>query len=200
MRVLPMGQNAALVADLDGDLAAWASALRARAVEGLREVVPAAETVLIVCESSDALARVIPLLPTVKQGISTALQPPEVEIGVRFDGPDLEEVATAAGWTADGVATALTEAHLEVAFCGFAPGFAYLTGVPAELHLARRATPRTLVPAGSVAIAAGYAAIYPRASPGGWHLLGSTDAVLFDVDRDPPTRLVPGARVRLVEA
>jgi KipI family sensor histidine kinase inhibitor len=81
-------------------------------------------------------------------------------------------------------------------FCGFAPGFAYLTGLPPELHVPRRETPRTRVPAGAVGLAGPFAGAYPRASPGGWQLVGRTDAVLFDVDRDPPALLAPGIRVR----
>jgi KipI family sensor histidine kinase inhibitor len=84
------------------------------------------------------------------------------------------------------------------AFCGFAPGFAYLTGLDAALHLPRRPTPRTRVPAGSVAIAAEYSAVYPSVSPGGWHLIGRTDATLWDVERPLPAAIVPGTRVRFV--
>jgi KipI family sensor histidine kinase inhibitor len=93
----------------------------------------------------------------------------------------------------------LSTAELRVAFCGFAPGFAYLTGLPAEWAVPRLPTPRPRVPAGSVALAGPYAGIYPTASPGGWRLVGRTEATLFDVHRDPPARLVPGTRVRLVE-
>ena len=87
-------------------------------------------------------------------------------------------------------------ADYTVAFCGFMPGFAYMTGLPAALHLPRRATPRERVPVGAVAIAAEYAGVYPRESPGGWHLLGRTDAVLWDDGREPPALLPPGTRVR----
>jgi KipI family sensor histidine kinase inhibitor len=86
----------------------------------------------------------------------------------------------------------------EVSFCGFAPGFAYLVGLPHQLHLPRRASPRTRVPAGSVAIAATYSAVYPRESPGGWHLLGTTNASMWDVSRQPPALLQPGMGVRFV--
>jgi KipI family sensor histidine kinase inhibitor len=115
-----------------------------------------------------------------------------------FDGPDLDEVASLTGRTADGVVAALAAAELTVAFTGFAPGFGYLTGLPEDLHVPRRATPRTRVPAGAVGLAGPFAGAYPRASPGGWQLVGRTDAVLFDPDRDPPALLVPGATVRLV--
>jgi KipI family sensor histidine kinase inhibitor len=94
---------------------------------------------------------------------------------------------------------ALTDTEFTVAFGGFAPGFGYLAGLPADLQVPRRATPRTRVPVGSVGLAGPFAGVYPRASPGGWQLVGRTDAVLFDVDRDPPALLVPGARVRFRE-
>jgi len=90
----------------------------------------------------------------------------------------------------------LVAVEYTVAFSGFAPGFGYLTGLPEDLHVPRRATPRTRVPAGSVGLAGPYAGAYPRPSPGGWQLVGRTGAVLFDVERDQPALLRPGARVR----
>ena len=101
---------------------------------------------------------------------------------------------SAAAWTTSSACTP-TRTYT-VAFCGFAPGFAYLTGLPTALQLPRRATPRPRVPAGSVAIAGELAAVYPTASPGGWHLIGRTDLTLFDVDRDPPALFSPGTVVR----
>jgi KipI family sensor histidine kinase inhibitor len=94
---------------------------------------------------------------------------------------------------------ALVGVEFTVAFSGFAPGFGYLTGLPEDLHVPRRATPRTRVPAGSVGLAGPFAGAYPRSSPGGWQLVGHTDAVLFDVDRPDPALLRPGARVRFRE-
>ena len=91
------------------------------------------------------------------------------------------------GLTVAEVVDAVVSADLEVAFVGFAPGFPYLTGLPPELAaLPRRATPRTSVPAGSVAVAAGFASVYPRSTPGGWHLLGRTPESLFDPDVGAP--------------
>jgi KipI family sensor histidine kinase inhibitor len=87
-----------------------------------------------------------------------------------------------------------------VAFSGFAPGFAYLAGLPDDWAVPRLATPRPKVPAGSVGLAGAYAGIYPTASPGGWRLVGRTETVLFDVRRDPPALLTPGTGVRLVRA
>jgi KipI family sensor histidine kinase inhibitor len=122
-----------------------------------------------------------------------------VEIEVVYDGADLAEVAATTGLTPATVVAAHSGAVFSVAFCGFAPGFAYLTGLPPELHLPRRAVPRTRVPEGSVAIADDFSAVYPRPSPGGWHLLGRTDARLWDLDRDVPGLLQPGDQVRFVE-
>jgi KipI family sensor histidine kinase inhibitor len=141
-----------------------------------------------------ALAADAPALP------GTADERP-LEIGVRYggaDGPDLAEVAERLGRTPDQVAELHASTTYTVAFLGFAPGFGYLGGLPAELQLPRRATPRERVPAGSVGIAGAQTAVYPGSMPGGWHLIGRTDAVLFDPAADPPTPLQPGRRVRFV--
>jgi KipI family sensor histidine kinase inhibitor len=121
-----------------------------------------------------------------------------VEIAVRYDGDDLHAVAAETGLAPHHVVEVHASVTYTVAFCGFAPGFAYLTGLDQRLHLPRLSTPRTRVPAGSVAIAAEYAGVYPRSSPGGWRLLGRTDADLFDPDRREPALLTPGTRVRFV--
>jgi KipI family sensor histidine kinase inhibitor len=113
-----------------------------------------------------------------------------------YDGADLAELAATCGLTPEEVIALHSGATYTVAFCGFVPGFSYLVGLPAALHLPRRVTPRTRVPAGSVAIAAEFTAIYPRESPGGWHLLGATDLVLWDDGREPAATLPPGTRVR----
>ncbi len=122
---------------------------------------------------------------------------PVVEIPVVFDGPDLEEVAATVGATPAEVAELLTAGELQVAFLGFAPGFPYLVGLPGPLAgIRRRPTPRPTVPAGSVALAGGFASVYPGATPGGWMLLGRTSVTLFDPDRPPYARLRPGDLVR----
>lgn len=118
---------------------------------------------------------------------------------MRYDGPDLDEVAELTGLSPSEVVAAHTGCVWQAGFVGFAPGFAYLTGGDPRLVVSRRAEPRTCVPAGSVALADEFSAVYPRASPGGWQLIGRTDAVLFDVDRDPPALVPPGARVRFVQ-
>ncbi len=120
----------------------------------------------------------------------------DIEIAVVYDGPDLAEVARHTGLTEDDVVTAHTGSPWTVAFGGFAPGFAYLVGGDERLVVPRHDSPRTSVPAGSVGLAGEFSGVYPRSSPGGWQLIGRTEAVMFDVDRDPPALLVPGARVR----
>ena len=120
----------------------------------------------------------------------------EVVITVRYDGPDLADVASLTGLSEDDVVAAHTGTTWMVGFSGFAPGFAYLVGGDPRLHVPRRDTPRPSVPAGSVGLAADFSGIYPRSSPGGWQLIGRTDAELFDVDRSPPACLQPGMRVR----
>lgn len=118
------------------------------------------------------------------------------EIPVLYDGPDLAEVAEQTGLTVDDVIARHSAAEYTAAWLGFSPGFAYLTGLDPALHVPRRSSPRTSVPAGSVAIAGPLAAVYPAASPGGWRLLGRTTARLWDPARQPPSALAPGTRVR----
>jgi KipI family sensor histidine kinase inhibitor len=120
----------------------------------------------------------------------------EVEIPVRYDGEDLELVARTAGLDVEEVVRLHSGATYTVAFCGFAPGFGYLTGLPEQLHQARLDDPRARVPTGSVAVAGEYSAVYPRSSPGGWRLIGRTELTLFDPAADRPSRLTPGDRVR----
>ncbi len=130
---------------------------------------------------------------------SGAVSPSEpVEILARYDGPDLGEVAALLGIGVDEVVHRHTGQLWTSAFIGFAPGFAYLMGEHEPLTVPRRETPRTAVPAGSIALAAGFCGIYPRASPGGWHLIGTTEARLWDVGRAQPALLAPGTRVRFV--
>ena len=193
MRLLPIGPSAVLVEDPPGGPAAWSLDLRTLDLVGVIDVVPAARTVLVECTSATTLAATTQRFSEVS-GLRAlgAGQSHTVTIPVRYDGDDLEAVGRATGRTIDEVIALHSGARYEVAFCGFAPGFGYLRGLPAELHLPRRDTPRTRVPAGSVAIASEYSAVYPRASPGGWHLLGSTDLVLFDPLREPPALLSPG--------
>lgn len=120
----------------------------------------------------------------------------DVELDVVYDGPDLDEVARMTGLSADEVVAAHTATPVRVGFGGFAPGFAYLVGGDSRLHVPRRAEPRTRVPQGAVGLAGEFSGVYPRETPGGWQLIGRTDAVLWDVDRPLPALLVPGNWVR----
>jgi allophanate hydrolase subunit 1 len=183
VHLIPIGPDAVLaeLSPADGASAAASLAAWARDRIEAREIVPAATTVLF-----DGLADG-DLAGALAGWRPTAHEPgPELEVEVTFDGPDLAAVASAAGLTADAVVDLVAATEFTVAFCGFAPGFAYLAGLPAILNLPRRATPRTRVEAGAVAIAGEYAGIYPTASPGGWHLIGRSDAVLWD--RPGPSR------------
>ncbi|MFI0791910.1 allophanate hydrolase subunit 1 [Micromonospora rubida] len=200
MRIRPVGTNALLL-DCDGpdQVEAWRAELwRRRAAGELTavEIVPAARTVLLdgVPDQARAATLVAGWTP---RPADAAAPVDEVEVPVGYDGADLPAVAGHWGVDVPEVVARLTGTEFRVAFCGFAPGFAYLTGLPAEWAVPRLPTPRPRVPAGSVALAGPYAGIYPGASPGGWLLVGRTDLTLFDVRADPPARLTPGTRVRL---
>lgn len=192
MRLLPYGPRAVL-AELDSleEVMATAAAWRAARLPGAIDIVPAARTVLVVHDGTLDSSRLVAAAPGAEATLSRL-----VTIDVIYDGIDLAEVAVATGLSIDDVVALHSAAEHTVAFCGFMPGFAYMVGLPPALHLPRRPTPRTRVPAGSVAIAAEFASIYPRESPGGWHLLGRTDAVLWDDNTEPPALLTPGTTVR----
>lgn len=119
-----------------------------------------------------------------------------VEIPVVYDGADLAWVADHCGLSVEEVVARHTAATYTVAFLGFSPGFAYLTGLDPALHVSRRDSPRESVPAGSVAVAGDLAAVYPQATPGGWRLLGHTITAVFDPERTPPGLFEPGDRLR----
>ncbi|MEU6818725.1 allophanate hydrolase subunit 1 [Streptomyces sp. NPDC046860] len=198
MRALPMGEHALLVevASAEEARALHAELLRRRAEGSLRarEIVPAARTVLLdgvddpVRRAAELAVAEVPSAPRVRSA--------PVELPVRYDGPDLAEVAAHWGVTPREAAAIHAGTEFTVAFCGFAPGFGYLTGLPGHRSVPRRATPRTAVPPGSVALAGPYTGVYPRSSPGGWQLIGRTDAVLWDTAREPAALLAPGTRVR----
>ncbi|MEU6540062.1 allophanate hydrolase subunit 1 [Streptomyces sp. NPDC047000] len=202
MRVLPVGEDALLVQVASGDeahaLHAELLRRRARGLLTAREIVPAARTVLI-----DGAADPERLISELTGWEVPPAAPPGgtvVDIPVRYDGPDLTDVAAHWGVSERDVARIHAGAEFRVAFCGFAPGFGYLTGLPARYGVPRRATPRTAVPAGAVALAGPYTGVYPRSSPGGWQLIGRTEAVLWDHTRTPAALLAPGTRVRFVRA
>ena len=118
---------------------------------------------------------------------------------MRYDGPDLGAIARATGLDTAEVVRLHSGARYRVAFCGFSPGFGYLTGLPESLHVPRRADPRASVPARSVGVAGEYSAVYPRVSPGGWNLLGTALVDLWDTGAERPALLAPGDEVRFVE-
>lgn len=175
--------------------------LRAARPDGVAEIVPGPETLLVVAPGADP-GRLAGLLAEL---LAEARARPEgdedggadvVTIPVVYDGADLESVAELAGLTVAEVVERHTATELVVGWLGFAPGFAYLTGLDPALRVPRLETPRTTVPAGSVAVAGSYSAVYPSASPGGWRLLGRTETRVWEVLADPPSLLRPGTRVR----
>lgn len=192
------GRTACLV-EVPAELApSLAEHLRAGRLPGVVDVVPGARTILL---DGAALDRILPVL----RPLLASWQPPEsisatgpeiVEIPVLYDGPDLPEVARQAGLDVAAVIDLHTRTPMRVAFCGFAPGFAYIDELPPPLRMPRLPTPRTEVPAGSVAIAEQYTGVYPRPSPGGWRLLGRTTAELWNLGRPQPSLLRPGLHVR----
>ncbi|MFT3715991.1 MAG: carboxyltransferase domain-containing protein [Gordonia sp. (in: high G+C Gram-positive bacteria)] len=213
MRFLPAGDDAVLL-DLTGAddapavAAALARSLWAAADSGvltIGDVVPAGGTVLVQAPPGRgldvaAVRRLAATVPT--PGPGTDGPAGEVTIPVVYDGADLAEVAALAGVTADEVVDAHTGVEWRVEFLGFAPGFGYLVPVSDDPRaavlrgLGRREQSRPAVPAGAVAVAAGYSAVYPRRSPGGWYLLGRTETPMWDADADPPALLSAGTRVR----
>jgi KipI family sensor histidine kinase inhibitor len=197
MEIRPVGASALLI-EVD-DPPAWFAALDAERSAGrlaVTDIVPGATTVLLDgVQSVTALAATLRSWPAPEAATVTE---DGLDIPVTFDGPDLADVAAIAGLSDEAVVAALTGVAFQVAFGGFAPGFAYLRGLPWSVP--RLDSPRPRVPAGSVALAAEYAGIYPTASPGGWRLVGRTDIVLFDIDRSPPALLTPGRTVRFSAA
>lgn len=193
MKLLPYGPRAVLAEfeSLD-DVMAAAATWRAAAYAGVVEIVPAARTVLVVHDATFDRESLHQPISVENSGAVGEL----VTIDVVYDGEDLAAVASALDMSPDDVVQIHSSAEYVVAFCGFMPGFSYLIGLDTRLVVPRRATPRTRVPAGSVAIAAEFSAVYPRESPGGWHLLGRTEAPMWNEDRDPPALLPPGTRVR----
>jgi KipI family sensor histidine kinase inhibitor len=197
LRVLPYGDRALLV-EVTGlaEVAAVRAALERQPLPGQVDLVPAAQTVLVHLDRTPAESDAAALRRLPVEATSEPSDPEVVDLPVVFDGPDLTDVAELTGRSVTALVEGLVALEFTVAFGGFAPGFGYLTGLPEELQVPRRATPRTRVPAGAVGLAGAFAGAYPRPSPGGWQLVGRTDAVLFDVDRDPPALLAPGRRVR----
>jgi KipI family sensor histidine kinase inhibitor len=204
MRILRAGARAILV-ELD-DLT-QVQALHAALVErreagdlpAVVEIVPAARTILLdgVADPAAIVAAVdaCPLTP-----VASSAPAEVVEIPVVYDGEDLPWVAEQWGTSVAEAVELHCGAVLRAAFCGFAPGFAYLVGLPERCHLPRRPRPRPEVPAGAVAVAGEFTGVYPRPSPGGWHVIGRTTRAMWDPSRARPALVVPGAGVRFLAA
>ena len=193
MKLLPCGDRAVLIdcASLE-EAQGWFAALHDDV-----DAVLGARSVLLRGDPSHLRALVDHSEP---HDVTAAEAGGEIEIPVTYDGPDLADVASHTGISEDEIVAAHTGTPWTVAFGGFAPGFAYLVGGDERLVVPRRESPRTSIPAGSVGLAGEFSGVYPRSSPGRWQLIGHTDAVMFDVERDPPALLVPGALVRFVAA
>ncbi len=206
MNVVPAGEDSWLLTWDDPDEES-ANRKARRARDSLREVglpgvvdlIPAARSLLVIGDASLDPRRLGRLAEDVD-----APAPERVsrrhELPVVPDGADLADVLSSTGLSSGAFWTRLAAIDFTVGFLGFSPGFPYLYGLPLELQLPRRGSPRPLVPAGSVALAGTYAGIYPSPTPGGWNLIGTTPVRLFDPADDPPARLRPGDVVRFVPA
>jgi KipI family sensor histidine kinase inhibitor len=206
----PAGSSALLATfDTLHDTVAFRAGLTERP-PGVTEVVSGARTLLFRYDRAhtDAgrlradLARVTPT-PTAAATADTATTADAaaapVVIPVTYDGDDLTAVADLTGMSPADLVAWHTGQIWTSAFCGFAPGFSYLTGMAPSLDLPRRNTSRTAVPSGAVALAGEFSAVYPRTSPGGWQLIGRTDVPMWSLDRDPPALAPAGTRVRFVD-
>jgi KipI family sensor histidine kinase inhibitor len=183
----------------NAEVLAWADALRVAGLPGVLDIVPAARTVLVKLgdpRDQGVIRQRLRKMRVTADAVAPTDRNADVVIDVVYDGPDLAEVASHTGLTTAEVINAHTSTLWRVGFAGFAPGFAYLVDGDPRLRVPRRAEPRTSVPAGSVALAGEFSAIYPRQSPGGWQLIGHTDAVLWDLNRPDPALLTQGAWVQ----
>ncbi|WP_136056735.1 urea amidolyase family protein [Microbacterium sp. K24] len=199
MRILTASDRALLVeaADLDEAMRlnlAW------EGLPGIVERIPGARTVLVRFDPLRiAAADLAAMLAATEVGTAPLPGIGEVAVPVRYDGEDLDEAASLLGVSAQELVNRHLAADWRVAFSGFAPGFGYVVSSDPLFDVPRRSSPRTRVPAGSVALAGPFTGVYPRESPGGWQLIGRTDAVMWDIDRDPPALLSPGTTVRFAQ-
>jgi len=195
--VRPAGTRAVL-AELagTGDVLALRALLQEHPLPGQVDVLAAARTVLVTADSPASARRIAATLPELDLTAPDQRDGGLVVIDTVYDGEDLAEVARLTGLGADDVVAAHTGQLWTVAFAGFAPGFGYLLGEDSALEVPRRSSPRTAVPAGAVALAGTYSAVYPRRSPGGWQLIGHTTARMWDLSRDQPALAAPGQRIQ----
>lgn len=201
MRFLPLNHTAFIVElkDLDETLALL-SALQTAPLPGIDEMIPAARTLMIrfspdMTSAAELAGQIVKL--DLVQPVSR--DDKCVEVPVEYNGEDLPEVAQITGLSVREVIRRHTARDYMVAFCGFAPGFGYLVGGDPALHVPRRKTPRTRIPAGSVGLAGNFSGVYPQISPGGWQLIGTTPVKMWDLARTPPAYFQPGYRVRFVD-
>lgn len=202
MRVRAAGSSALLVClDEPEQVTGLYRELRSDPPAGYVDAIPAAETVMVVYDPASTHAAALgtwleAAIERAAEHETVTDQGPVVSIQVVYDGPDLVEVARRTALSVEEVVRRHAAGEYAVAFCGFAPGFGYLTGLDPALWLPRRTVPRTRIPAGAVAVADRFTSVYPSSSPGGWHLLGRTTTVMWDLRRQPPALLTPGTRVR----
>ena len=195
--VRPVGTTAVL-AELAGlhDVLALQAVLLEHPLPGQIDVLAAAETVLVKADSAQSARRIAAQLPELDLAVQAKSEGKLVQIDTLYDGEDLADVGRLTGLGVEGVVAAHTGQVWTVAFGGFAPGFGYMVGENQRLEVPRRSSPRTAVPAGSVALAGHYSAVYPRQSPGGWQLIGRTAARMWDLGREQPALAAPGDRVQ----
>lgn len=201
LRVLPYGERAVLleVSSIEEVLGAY-DAVQDLRLGGVEDVVPAAVTLLVSFVDAGSLQQALPGLRRLDRTPSEHEPGELVRIPVVYDGADLDDVAEMTGLSRDEVVAMHSGTEYTVAFNGFSPGFAYLIGLDERLRVPRRPTPRTSVPGGSVAMTGGFTSVYPRPSPGGWQLLGRSEASMWDSGRERPSLLGPGMRVRFEPA
>lgn len=198
MRFLPAGDRSVLI-EIDGpDALAQVHRLhRAVTASGLAtDAVLGWSTLMVTADAP--VSELIAAVSSLSLDETAPREPGHHEVAVRYDGEDLDEVARTVGLSVAEVIELHSSATYVVAFLGFSRAFPYLAGLPVELRLPRRATPRTRVPRGSVAIAHDQCGVYPADSPGGWNLLGTTSESFFDEHQVPPSRLAPGDTLRFV--
>lgn len=206
-RVLPLGESAVTIElgtarspDLLRQVHAAAAQIRDHRLEHVEDVVPAYLAVTVFYDPTkrsyaEISEQLLGVLATNRRSGESGKSRQHV-IPVRYNGVDLETVATTAGLSVEDVIRLHTSRAYNVDLLGFVPGWAYLSEIDSRLQIPRRAQPRPRVAAGSVAIAASQTGVYPLDTPGGWHILGNTDVVMFDARRDPPALLRAGDTVK----
>jgi KipI family sensor histidine kinase inhibitor len=210
LRAVPLGDSAITIVlgndrstDLLNRVHATGAALAAEQLPDVHDIVPAYLGVAVFYDSlrttfSEMAAKLLPICEQATASTTGSHRIREHEIRVTYDGADLAQVAQTCGLSVDEVIARHSDRRYTVDLLGFVPGFAYLSELDTSLQLPRRPQPRPRVAAGSVAIAGAQTAVYPLDTPGGWHIIGRTEKVMFDPLRDPPALLRAGDLVRFV--